>query len=372
MAPHLLAVVSDDAWNPRQPNGPDALVITPTRELAGQVQDELGWLFAGVRGIDATCVTGGTNIGAERRALARNPRIVVGTPGRLLDHIRNGALDVTRVMQLVLDEADQMLDMGFRDELEAILESMPDTRNTHLVSATFPPAVRRLTERYQRDPIHVEGSALGTANTDIEHVGHLIHGNDRYAAIVNLLLLAESQRTLIFVNTRIECATLAEKLAGDGFSALPLSGELAQAQRTRTLSAFRAGTVTVLVATDVAARGLDVPDVATILHAGLPIDGEVYTHRSGRTGRAGQTSAPFGATRKTPGACSPIASSRGRWRITWSAWASRTWSCCRSPSTPSTGRGATRPPATSRRPRATARRKTSCTSSTCSTSEASA
>jgi ATP-dependent RNA helicase DeaD len=157
-----------------------------------------------------------------------------------------------------------------------------------MLSATFPTAVRQLTERFQTDPLHVEGTRLGLAHEDISHVGHLVRPHDRYGAVVNLLLLAGDQRTLIFVATRVAAGALAEKLAGDGFSTLPLSGDLAQAQRTRTLNAFRAGTVSVLVATDVAARGLDVPEVSTIIHGDLPMDGQVYTHRSGRTGRAGR------------------------------------------------------------------------------------
>lgn len=267
---------------------PSTLVITPTRELAMQVKEELSWLFANVRGVKLDCVTGGTIVRQEQIRLKRPPTILVGTPGRLLDHIRSGMLDCSGVTQLVLDEADQMLDLGFRDDLEAILEAMPNERRTHLISATFPPAVRALTREFQRDALHVEGTALGKAHQDIEHVVHVVDARSRYAALVNLLLLAGGERTLVFVKTRIETAELSDKLSADGFAAQPISGELTQTLRTRTLEAFRRGIVKVLVATDVAARGLDIPDVTTVVHFDPPTDGAVYTHRSGRTGRAGQ------------------------------------------------------------------------------------
>ncbi|MEZ6016797.1 MAG: DEAD/DEAH box helicase [Planctomycetota bacterium] len=272
----------------REYRGPVALVIVPTRELAAQVAEELTWLFAEVPGASVDVVTGGTSVPFERRRLSRSPRILVGTPGRLVDHLGTGALDLSTVRQLVLDEADQMLDMGFRDELESILDKTSPERHTHLVSATFPDGIVRLADRYQRSPRNVEGSRLGEANADIEHIGQLVRPDQRYDLLVNHLLLAGGERTLVFVNTRAETGTLSARLAEDGFGAQPLSGELQQAQRTRTLAAFRAGSAPVLVATDVAARGLDVPDVALVIHTAMPLDGEVYTHRSGRTGRAGQ------------------------------------------------------------------------------------
>lgn len=267
---------------------PLALVITPTRELAAQVQKELNWLYAKARGLNVVVCTGGTSVGMERRNLERGPAIVVGTPGRLLDHISSGALKCEGIAQVVLDEADQMLDMGFREELEGILERTPKERSTHMVSATFPPGILKLAHRYQKNPVQVEGTRLGEANADIEHVAHLLFEPDRYAALVNLLLLTENERVLIFVNTRADTTDMAEALTKDGFSAMPLSGELVQAQRTRTLAAFRSGAVKVLVATDVAARGLDIPDVGLVIQAATPMDSEIYIHRSGRTGRAGQ------------------------------------------------------------------------------------
>ncbi len=286
LAPPLLEAAAAAA--PRALKCLKALVVVPTRELAVQVSAELEWLYAGVPGIEVECVTGGTSVSNERRRLVRKPAIVVGTPGRMLDHIRTNALDCTSIAEVVLDEADRMLDMGFREELEAILDATPKERLTHLVSATFPPEIQKLARKYQSDPVTVEGTRLGAANQDIEHVGHLVRLHDRYAAIVNLLLLGGDERTLVFVNTRAQAAELADQLAADGFSSASLSGELEQNQRTRTLEAFRNGLVSVLVATDVAARGLDVPDVTMVIHTDAPFDSESYTHRAGRTGRAGK------------------------------------------------------------------------------------
>jgi ATP-dependent RNA helicase DeaD len=269
--------------------GPVALVITPTRELAVQVRDELKWLFAEIRGLRVEAVTGGTDVGGERRMLRRPPTILVGTPGRLLDHMRSEALSCASVAHVVLDEADRMLEMGFREELEAIIDALPAERRSHLVSATFSGPVRRVADRFQGPgALHLEGTALGEANDDIDHVAQVVEPGQRYAALVNALLLGLGERVLVFVDRRVGASDLAEQLAGDGFAALPFSGDLSQAQRTRTLHAFRTGTIQVLVSTDVAARGIDVPDISMVVHMTPPQDADGYTHRSGRTGRAGQ------------------------------------------------------------------------------------
>ena len=280
-------VLAPQLEQPPAPGGPEVLVIVPTRELAAQVRMELSWLFADLPAARVASVTGGTPVHRDRHLLSPLPRVLVGTPGRLLDHVRSGVLKLDAVKALILDEADQMLDMGFREELEGILDATPSTRRTHLVSATFPEGIQRLAECYQQEPFSIEGTRLGEANHDIEHIGHLVPPHQRYAALVNLLLLADERRTLVFVQQRSETGELATRLERDGFAALPLSGELAQTQRTRTLAAFRTGKVKVLIATDVAARGLDVPDVSTVIHTAPPFDDLVYTHRSGRTGRAG-------------------------------------------------------------------------------------
>ena len=268
--------------------GPLALVVAPTRELAAQVKDELSWLFADVPGARCGVVTGGTSVAREQVQLQRRPAVLVGTPGRLLDHLGSGSLDLGSVKQLVLDEADQMLDLGFKDELDGILAALPQERRTHLVSATFSPNVQALADRFQRSPILVAGTPAGAAHGDIEHIALKVGARDHYAALVNLLLLAGDERTLVFVRTREGTSALADKLAGDGFLAMPIHGDLAQAQRTRTLQAFRRGAIHTLIATDVAARGLDIADVTSVVHFDPPIDAETYVHRSGRTGRAGQ------------------------------------------------------------------------------------
>ncbi len=267
--------------------GPRALIITPTRELAQQVGGELTWLFTPLH-VRVATVTGGADYRAERRALAAAPAVIVGTPGRLLDHLERGAIDLAQTAAVVLDEADRMLDMGFREEIEKILALAPAERNTHLMSATFPQDVQALAARVQRDAVHVEGTRLGEANADIDHVVHIVDPHQRVDAIVNLLLAHPDDDTLIFARTRVDVAELAAELAEGGFSVTSLSGDLEQAARDRALSAFRRGDVRVLVATDVAARGLDVVDIARVIHAEPPGDADTYTHRSGRTGRAGR------------------------------------------------------------------------------------
>jgi ATP-dependent RNA helicase DeaD len=266
---------------------PRALVVAPTRELALQVQQELTWLFAPSR-LSVASTTGGASYRAEQRSLGQGPAIVVGTPGRLLDHLRRGSIDAGQVAAIVLDEADRMLDLGFREDLEAIMEQLPAERSTHLVSATFSRALSRMADRMQRDPRHVEGSALGVANTDIDHVIYIVDAFERFDALVNLLLAPRDDQTLVFVRTRADASQLASQLAELGFAASALSGEMDQNARNRALAAFRSGTLRVLVATDVAARGIDVQSVARVVHAEQPKDPDTYTHRSGRTGRAGR------------------------------------------------------------------------------------
>lgn len=181
-----------------------------------------------------------------------------------------------------------MLDMGFREDLEAIVDAVPADRRSHLISATFPGQVRRLADKVQTDALHLQGTALGEANDDIEHAASLVDRGDTYGAIVNALLLAQGERVLVFAERRADVAELADRLTADGFAVQALSGELSQAQRTRALDAFKSGVVDVLVSTDVGARGIDVPEISLVIQVDLPKDADDYTHRSGRTGRAGR------------------------------------------------------------------------------------
>ena len=288
-------VLANDLANAQDPgkshdrNGParpQVLLVAPTRELAAQLGEELGWLFRPL-GKTIAVVTGGTNIGLDFRALRSNPQVLVGTPGRLFDHVKRASIDLSDLSAVVLDEADEMLDMGFRDELEGILETTPTERHTHMVSATFPREVLALAARYQRDAYTVQGGDPKGANTDITHVAHDVRMGNRIDALVNIFLSSPDERTLVFVRTRVATADVATDLTAAGFKAFALNGEMGQRERTATLDAFREGKVQFLIATDVAARGLDIRDVNRIVHFDLPENPEAFTHRSGRTGRAG-------------------------------------------------------------------------------------
>ena len=295
---------------------PRALVVTPTRELAKQVEEELSWLY-GPLGVKVTSVTGGGGYRDELRAFRAKPAIIVGTPGRLLDHLKRGAIDPSAITAAVLDEADRMLDLGFREDIEAILDFPPPEHRTHLVSATFPREVKALADRVQKDPVQVEGTPLGTANLDIEHLIHLVQPRERLAAIINLLLETPGSQSLVFARTRADVADISAALSEAGFVIAMLSGEMEQAERNRALAAFKRGNVDALVATDVAARGIDVQDVARVLHAEPPTDADAYTHRSGRTGRAGKKgiSSVLVTERELPRTVALLGRARVGWRF---------------------------------------------------------
>jgi ATP-dependent RNA helicase DeaD len=274
---------------------PIALVIVPTRELAVQVREELRWLLHGT-GLRLTSFTGGTPVGGDLKTLARGVELVIGTPGRLVDLLRRERLVLADLRVVVLDEADEMLDLGFREDLETLLQAAPAERRTLLLSATLPPDIRALARRYQRDALPIDprklsGDAPGpgpAAHGDITHRAHLISGGDRTAAVVNVLRAGAGDRAIVFCTTREGVAEMHAELTRRGFAATAISGERAQAERDRALEQLRRGDAQVLVATNVAARGLHLPDVDLIVHADLPLNADSLIHRSGRTGRAGR------------------------------------------------------------------------------------
>ncbi|MES2473913.1 MAG: DEAD/DEAH box helicase [Pseudomonadota bacterium] len=266
---------------------PLALIIAPTRELALQVQRELSWLYhyAGARIV--SCV-GGMDPGRERRELNDGAHIVVGTPGRLRDHLERRALRVTSLKAVVLDEADEMLDMGFREDLQFILETTPETRRTLLFSATLPKAIVTLATHYQKDALRIAARGETSGHADIEYRVVRIAGNKIERAVVNLLRFMDPAGALVFCNTRNAVRHMEAQLTERGFSCVALSGELSQSERNHALQALRDGRAKVCVATDVAARGIDLPSLSLVIHADLPNDAQVLQHRSGRTGRAGK------------------------------------------------------------------------------------
>ena len=265
---------------------PLALVIAPTRELALQVSRELAWLY-GKGGRIATCV-GGMDPSKERRALSYGAHIVVGTPGRLRDHLERGALDLSAVRAVVLDEADEMLDMGFREELEEILDATPQERRTLMFSATLPKPIVALARRYQRDALRISTVGEDRGHGDISYQAVTVSPSDIENAVVNLLRFHEAETAMLFCATRDNVRNLHARLVERGFAAVALSGEHSQSERNHALQALRDGRARVLVATDVAARGIDLPNLTLVIHVELPRDAETLQHRSGRTGRAGK------------------------------------------------------------------------------------
>jgi len=285
-----------------QAAAPLALIIAPTRELAMQVQRELDWLYADTGARVVTCV-GGMDARAEARQLGFGAHIVVGTPGRLRDHLERRRLDLTKLAAVVLDEADEMLDLGFREDLEFILDATPEARQTLLFSATMPREIEALARRYQRDAVRIETAKRNEQHADIDYRAIRITPADTENAIVNVLRFHESDAALVFCSTREAVKRTHARLVERGFAAVALSGELTQNERTHALQALRDGRARVLVATDVAARGLDLPALALVIHADLPNNAETLLHRSGRTGRAGNKGlsiliVPFNRRRK--------------------------------------------------------------------------
>ncbi|MCF3593387.1 DEAD/DEAH box helicase [Rhodobacteraceae bacterium LMO-12] len=283
IAPGLLG--EDDTFAPA--GAPLALVIAPTRELALQVKRELAWLFANAGCVVASTV-GGMDMRDERRALARGTHIVVATPGRLRDHIMRGSIDLTALKAVVLDEADEMLDLGFREDLEFILENAPVERQTLMFSATVPAAIARLAKSYQKNAVRIATTSGASQHADIDYRALRVSARDGENAIINVLRFYEAPNAIVFCNTRAMVNRLTTRLSNRGFSVVALSGELSQSERTHALQAMRDGRARVCVATDVAARGIDLPNLDLVIHAELPTNQDTLLHRSGRTGRAGR------------------------------------------------------------------------------------
>ncbi len=284
LAPTLLA--ERERFGP--PGPPLALVLAPTRELALQVQRELSWLYAPT-GLRSVACVGGMEMYTQLRALSDGVHLVVGTPGRVCDHIARGSLSLRDLQAIVLDEADEMLDMGFREELETVLEAAPASRRTLMFSATMPPEIARLAQKFLRDPARLTVSSPHKAHGDIAYRAHRIAWREREHAVVNILRAHDDTGgALVFGQTRDSVHHLQASLTERGFACVAISGELNQGERNRALMALRDGRARVLVATDVAARGIDLPQLTLVIHADLPQNSEGLLHRSGRTGRAGR------------------------------------------------------------------------------------
>ena len=266
-----------------------ALVLCPTRELCLQISKDIRSFSQFIPTIRVSAVYGGASIELQIKQLAEGPQIVVATPGRLNDMIRRKKVDLSQVEWVVLDEADEMLDMGFQEEVDTILEQTPDEKHTLLFSATMPEEVERILAKYMTDPVVKTVGKRNTGTANVKHIYYMVQAKDRYAALKRLADFNPRIYAIIFCRTRIETQEIADSLIRDGYNADSLHGDLSQAARDNVMNRFRNKTLQMLVATDVAARGLDVNDLTHVINYNLPDDTEVYIHRSGRTGRADKT-----------------------------------------------------------------------------------
>ncbi|WP_439565743.1 DEAD/DEAH box helicase [Microcella sp.] len=268
---------------------PQALVLAPTRELALQVCEAFEKYAAHLRGVHVLPVYGGQAYGVQLSALRRGVHVVVGTPGRIMDHLAKGTLDLSELKYLVLDEADEMLKMGFAEDVETILAETPKEKQVALFSATMPATIRRLSQQYLTDPdeITVKSTTTTSANTTQRYL--IVGYPQKVDALTRILEVENFEGMIVFVRTKNETETLAEKLRARGYSAAAISGDVAQVQRERTVNQLKSGKLDILVATDVAARGLDVDRISHVVNFDIPVDTESYVHRIGRTGRAGRS-----------------------------------------------------------------------------------
>ena len=274
-----------DIGNPR----PQVLVLTPTRELALQVAEAFQTYASGLPALHVVPIYGGQEYGRQLRALRRGVHIVVGTPGRIMDHMRRGTLDLSSLTTLVLDEADEMLRMGFVDDVDWILEQTPSGRQVALFSATMPAAIRRIAKRHLRNPEEIK-IQVKTATADTIRQRHcLVSPHAKLDALTRILEAEDFEAVILFVRTKTATVELAEKLAARGYAVAPLNGDIPQSQRQRTVEQLKSGRLDIIVATDVAARGLDVQRISHVINYDVPLDTESYVHRIGRTGRAGRS-----------------------------------------------------------------------------------
>lgn len=264
-----------------------AIILCPTRELCLQIAKEIESFAAHMRGVKIQAVYGGADIVKQIKGLRDNPQIVVGTPGRTMDLIKRNALKINNITWTVLDEADEMLNMGFRDEIDNILETTPEEKQTLLFSATMPREVRRIAAEYMHKPVEIAVSKVNMASKNIDHQYYMVRASDRYLALKRIADYYPSIYGIVFCKTRRETKEVADRLMQDGYNADALHGDLSQAQRDFVMDKFRKKNIQILVATDVAARGIDVNELTHVINYSLPDDPEVYVHRSGRTGRAG-------------------------------------------------------------------------------------
>ncbi|WP_369962100.1 DEAD/DEAH box helicase [Leifsonia sp. EB34] len=270
---------------------PQALVLAPTRELALQVAEAFESYAAHMKGVHLLPVYGGQGYGVQLSALRRGVHIVVGTPGRIMDHLDKGTLDLSELRYLVLDEADEMLKMGFAEDVETILADTPDDKQVALFSATMPAQIRRISKKYLHDPEEVTVKTKTTTSPNITQRYLVVSYPQKVDALTRILEVENFEGMIVFVRTKNETETLAERLRARGYSAAAINGDVAQAQRERTVDQLKSGKLDILVATDVAARGLDVERISHVVNFDIPVDTESYVHRIGRTGRAGRSGA---------------------------------------------------------------------------------
>ncbi len=269
------------------------LVLCPTRELAIQSAEELTNVSRYKKGLKILAVYGGQPIERQIAALRQNPQIIIGTPGRIMDHLRRGTLRLSRLKMLILDEADEMLNMGFREDIDTILESAPAVRQTVLFSATMPREILDLTAKYQREPVHIRAMHQQLTVPNIEQYYLEVREAAKLDILTRLIDAYHIRLSLVFCNTKKRVDDLAANLQARGYMAEPLHGDMRQAQRDKVMERFRKGSIDILIATDVAARGIDVNDIEAVFNYDLPSDEEYYVHRIGRTGRAGKTGRAF-------------------------------------------------------------------------------